>query len=263
MIYEILSNLSGFRKSLIVMQISFFSEKLFEIKGWPVSNTILMSWIAMSFLIGTSLFVKSRLRVVPGKLQNLFEALLEGMESFMTTVTGDMEKTKRFFPLVATFFLFILISNLMGILPGLGSIGLIEGHGEESAMVPFFRSTNSDINMTLALAVISVIAIQIFGISFVGFFKYFSKFISFRGPIQFFTGILELIAEIAKIISFSFRLFGNIFAGEVRLMVIFFLVPLIVPLPFMVLEIFVGFVQALVFSMLTLVFLTVATQKER
>ncbi|MBI2041563.1 MAG: F0F1 ATP synthase subunit A [Candidatus Nealsonbacteria bacterium] len=241
------------------MQISFFSEKLFEIKGFPISNTIFMSWIAMSFLIGFSFFVKSRLKSVPGKIQNLVEVLLEVMESFMTTVTGDRQKTKKFFPLVATFFLFILISNWMGILPGVGSVGLVGEGGH--AMIPFFRSTNSDINMTLALAVISVIAVQIFGVSFVGFFKYFSKFISFRGPIQFFTGILELIAEIAKIISFSFRLFGNIFAGEVLLMVIFFLVPLIVPIPFMVLEIFVGFVQALVFSMLTLVFLTVATQK--
>ncbi|MDO8559095.1 MAG: F0F1 ATP synthase subunit A [bacterium] len=244
------------------MEISFFSEKLFEIKGFPVSNTIFMSWIAMAFLTGMSLFVKSRLRAVPGKLQNLVEALLEGMESFMTTVTGDRQKTKRFFPLVATFFLFILISNWMGILPGVGSIGLLEGHGEDRALIPLFRSTNSDINMTLALAVVSVIAIQIFGVSFVGFTKYFSKFVSFKGPIQFFTGVLELIAEVAKIISFSFRLFGNIFAGEVLLVVIFFLVPLIVPLPFMVLEIFVGFVQALVFSMLTVVFLTVATQKE-
>jgi len=244
------------------MEISFFSEKLFEIKGFPVSNTIFMSWIAMAFLAVLSIIVKSRLRAVPGKLQNLVEALLEGMESFMTTVTGDRQKTKRFFPLVATFFLFILISNWMGILPGVGSIGLLEGHGEDRALVPLFRSTNSDINMTLALAVVSVIAIQIFGVSFVGFTKYFSKFVSFKGPIQFFTGVLELIAEVAKIISFSFRLFGNIFAGEVLLVVIFFLVPLIVPLPFMVLEIFVGFVQALVFSMLTVVFLTVATSKE-
>ena len=150
----------------------------------------------------------------------------------------------------------------MGILPGLGSIGLIEGHGQEVSLIPLFRSTNSDINMTLALAIISVMATQIFGISIVGFFHHVSRFISFKGPLDFFTGILELIAEIAKVISFSFRLFGNIFAGEVLLMVIFFLVPIIVPLPFLFLEIFVGFIQALVFSMLTLVFLTVATSKE-
>lgn len=242
------------------MHISFFPEKIIELKGIPVSNTILMSWMAISLLTGLSFLVKSRLRPIPGKIQNLAELLIEGMATFMTTVTGDSQKTKRFFPLVATLFLFILFSNWMGILPGIGSIGIIE-EGEEHAFIPLFRSTNSDINMTLALAVISVMATQIFGISFVGFFGYFSKFISFKGPIQFFTGVLELIAEIAKIISFSFRLFGNIFAGEVLLMVIFFLVPLIVPLPFLFLEIFVGFIQALVFAMLTLVFLTVATSR--
>lgn len=240
------------------MNISFFPEKLLEIKGWPVSNTLLMSWISMALLIVFSFFVKSRLKAIPGKVQNLTEAIIEAMENFMTTVTGDKEKTKKFFPLIATLFIFILISNWMGILPGVGSIGIIE----HEKLVPFFRSTNSDINMTLALAIISVMATQIFGISMVGFFRHFSKFISFKDPIQFFTGILELIAEVAKIISFSFRLFGNIFAGEVLLMVIFFLVPLIVPLPFLFLEIFVGFIQALVFAMLTLVFLTVATSKE-
>ena len=214
----------------------------------------------MVLLIGFGLFIKSRLKPVPGKIQNLTEALIGGMETFMTTVTGDKEKTRKFFPLIATLFIFILISNWLGILPGVGSIGLAEHEGE--GLVPFFRSTNSDINMTLALAIISVMSTQVFGILMVGFFHHFSRFISFKSPIRFFTGILELIAEIAKIISFSFRLFGNIFAGEVLLMVIFFLVPLIVPLPFMLLEIFVGFIQALVFAMLTLVFLTVATSKE-
>ena len=242
------------------MYISFFPEKLIDAWGLPISNTILMSWLTMSFLICFGLFVVSRLRPVPGKMQNLIEALIEGIEAFMTTVTGDKQKTKRFFPLVATLFIFILISNWLGILPGIGAMGLVKEEGH--AIIPFFRSTNSDINMTLALAIISVAATHIFGISMVGFFSHFSRFISFKGPIQFFTGVLELVAEIAKIISFSFRLFGNIFAGEVLLMVIFFLAPLIVPLPFLFLEIFVGFIQALVFAMLTLVFLTIATQKE-
>jgi F-type H+-transporting ATPase subunit a len=243
------------------MHISFFSEKVIEIAGLGISNTVLMSWLAMLFLMAVAFSLKGRLKPVPGKVQGLAEVAIEGMESFMTTVTGDREKTRKFFPLIATFFLFILISNWMGILPGVGSIGIFEGIGKERVLVPLFRSTNSDINMTLALAVISVMATQIFGISLVGFFKYAGRFISFKGPINFFVGILESIAEVAKIISFSFRLFGNIFAGEVLLMVIFFLIPLVVPLPFLFLEIFVGFIQALVFSMLTLVFLTVATQK--
>lgn len=242
------------------MHISFSAENLIEVMGFPISNTLLMAWLAMALLIGLSFLVKSRMKQVPGKIQSLAEVLVGGMETFMTTITNDREKTRKFFPLVATFFLLILFSNWMGIMPGVGSIGLIE-HNEEGKeiIVPFFRSANSDLNMTLALAMISVVATQIFGVSLLGFFKYFSKFISLKGPIQFFAGILEIFAEMAKIVSFSFRLFGNIFAGEVLLMVIFFLVPLIAPLPFLFLEIFVGFIQALVFSMLTLVFLTVAT----
>lgn len=243
------------------MHISFFPENLIVIKGIPITNTLVMSWMAMLVLIGFGGFVVRRLKEVPGRIQCLAEALIEGMITFMTTVTGDKEKTKNFFPLVATFFFFILISNWMGILPGVGSFGLkVIEEGHES-VVPFMRSVNSDLNMTLALGLISVIAIQIFGILSVGFSSHISKFISFKNPISFFTGILELIAEIAKVISFTFRLFGNIFAGEVLLVVIFFLIPLFVPLPFLFLEIFVGFIQALVFAMLTLVFLTVATSK--
>lgn len=241
-----------------LMQISFFPEKLIEINGLPISNTLLMSWISMALLIVSAVLLKRNLKPIPGKFQALVEILFEGMENFMTTVTGNKEKTRQFFPLVATLFIFILISNWLGILPGVGSIGLRE-HEE---FIPLFRSTNSDINMTLALAIISVMATQIFGIATVGFFRYASRFISFKNPIQFFTGILEIVAETAKIISFSFRLFGNIFAGEVLLMVVFFLIPVIVPLPFLILEVFVGFVQALVFAMLTLVFLTVATSQE-
>ncbi|MCK4525128.1 MAG: F0F1 ATP synthase subunit A, partial [Candidatus Andersenbacteria bacterium] len=117
---------------------------------------------------------------------------------------------------------------------------------------------NSDLNTTLALAIVSVLATQIFGIIALGVFKYGKKFINFSSPITFFVGILELVSEVAKMVSFSFRLFGNVFAGEVLLVVIMTLAPFIAPLPFFGLELFVGFVQALVFAMLTLVFLKMA-----
>lgn len=243
------------------MHISFSPEKLIEIKGVPITNSLVMAWLAMAVLIGLALLVSRKPKLIPGKLQNLAEAILDGLLSFMTTITGDKEKTKKFFPFVTTLFAFILASNWMGILPGVGSIGFFEGHGEEEVFVPLFRSTNSDLNMTLALGLISVLSIQIFGVATLGFFSHLSKFISFKSPISFFFGILESVAEVSKVISFSFRLFGNIFAGEVLLMVIFFLLPLIAPLPFLFLEVFVGFIQALVFSMLTLVFLTVATSE--
>ena len=121
------------------------------------------------------------------------------------------------------------------------------------------RSPSSDLNFTLAIAISAVIGIQVFSITSIGLIKYIKRFINFSGPINFFVGILELVSEAAKIVSFSFRLFGNIFAGEVLLIVMYFLAPYIIPLPFMILEIFVGFIQALVFSMLTLVFLKIGT----
>ncbi|MBD3250751.1 MAG: F0F1 ATP synthase subunit A [Candidatus Pacebacteria bacterium] len=127
-------------------------------------------------------------------------------------------------------------------------------HGDShGTRVHLLRPGTADLNTTLALAIISVVSIQLVGYSFLGL-SYFKKFINFSNPINAFIGVLEIISETAKIMSFAFRLFGNIFAGEVLLAVISSLVPVIGPIPFFFLEMFVGFIQALVFSMLTLVF---------
>ena len=184
------------------------------------------------------------------------------MLAFMGQALGNKEQAKKFFPLVATIFLFILFNNWVGVLPGTGSVGFYEEHGGERSFVPLLRSANSDLNTTFALALISVVAIQWYGIRKLGFLQHISKFLVFtKGPIQFFVGILELIGEFAKVLSFSFRLFGNIFAGEVLLLIIMTLVPVIAPFPFIMLEFFVGFIQALVFAMLTLIFLKIATEE--
>ena len=169
--------------------------------------------------------------------------------------------TRKFFPLVTTILLFIVVANWMGILPGVGSITIEGMHDGHLTSPPIFRSMNADVNMTLAVALISVIATQVFGVMALGVMPYAGKFFvpPWKDPIGSFVGILELIAECAKIISFTFRLFGNIFAGEVLLVVISFLLPYIAPIPFLGLEIFVGFIQGLVFSLLTLVFLKMAT----
>jgi F-type H+-transporting ATPase subunit a len=134
---------------------------------------------------------------------------------------------------------------------------LVEEEKHEAKFTPLFRGATADINTTLALAITAVVSIQYFGFKTLGL-HYSTRFLSFKSPISFFVGLLELVSEISKIISFAFRLFGNIFAGEVLLTVIAFLMPFILPLPFLMLELFVGFIQALVFSMLTGVFLSVA-----
>ena len=244
------------------MHISLQPEIIGTLFGIPISNSLILSLITASILIVGGLLLVRSLRMIPGKAQNAVETLLEGIIAFMGQALGNAEQAKKFFPLVATIFLFILFNNWVGVLPGTGSVGFYEEHGGEQTFVPLLRSANSDLNTTFALALISVVAIQWYGIRKLGFLRHISKFLVFtRGPIQFFVGILELIGEFAKVLSFSFRLFGNIFAGEVLLLIIMTLVPVIAPFPFIMLEFFVGFIQALVFAMLTLIFLKIATEQ--
>jgi len=172
-------------------------------------------------------------------------------------VLGGRAMSEKYFPLIASVFTFILISNWLGLLPVVGSVGIREDH----SFIPLFRAPAADLNFTVVLAIVSVFAVQILGVVAVGAGKHFSKYFTLKNPILTFAGLLEFIAEFVKIISFSFRLFGNVFAGEVLLIIIGFLVPYILPLPFLFLEVFVGFVQALIFAMLTLVFVAMAVRE--
>ena len=186
---------------------------------------------------------------MPGKLQSAVEMGMEWFLNLMETTLGSTKNAERYFPLVATIFIFILASNILGIFPGVGSI-MLHSHGHE---VSLFRSPAADLNFTLAFALISVIATNVIGAMAVGTWTHIGKFLNFKGPIDFFIGLLEIVSEFAKIISLSFRLFGNVFAGEVLLTIIFFLAPYFIPLPFLFLEVFVGLIQAFLFAMLTLV----------
>ncbi len=223
-----------------------------------MTNTLFVSWAVMVFLIIVALLVRSSLKRVPGKLQNLVESVIEGLIEFIQGIAGDRVTAIRFLPIIATIFLFVLFSNWVEVLPGLGSVGVWGIHNGHEALIPFIRSASADLNVTFAIAIVAVMSLQVFGIVTLGFFKYMKKFFNFSNPINGFVGLLELVSEFAKIISFSFRLFGNIFAGEVLLLVVGSLAAWIVPLPFLFLELFVGLIQAVVFSMLTLVFLTMA-----
>ena len=239
------------------------SETIFHIGSFDVRNTLLTSLMTLLVLAVVALVVRrKKYAMVPGGFQNLVEALVGGLFDFFDKIVGDRKKTRKFFPIVTTIFLYVIISNWMGLLPGFGSVGLWEVHNGHEVLVPIFRSTFADVNMTFALAAISVIASQVFGFSILGMKGYGGKFFvnPFKNPIGAFVGILELISEFAKMISFTFRLYGNVFAGEVLLLVISFLVPFVAPMPFYGLEIFVGFIQALVFAFLTLVFFKIATE---
>jgi F-type H+-transporting ATPase subunit a len=205
-------------------------------------------------LITLGFTLRRRLNMIPGMMQNVFEMLVEGALGIMDSVLGDRRQSEKYFPLAFTVFLFILFSNWLGLLPGVGSFVLTEG--KES--IPLLRSPASDLNFTLALALIAITFVNVASSQALGLKARLSTFFNFKGPIDFFVGILEIVSEFAKIISLSFRLFGNVFAGEVLLAIMAYLTPYLVPLPFMFLEIFVGFIQAFIFGMLTTVFVGMA-----
>jgi len=241
------------------MEISLAAEKIGHIGSFPVTNSMVLSWIASAILIISSLFATKNLKKIPAGIQNFFEAVIEFLFNTANSIIDDEEVTKKYFPFVATIFIFVITNNWLGLIPGVGTIGISEVKEGHNILVPIFRSGAADLNMTLALAITAVIAVQVFGVAAIGTFKYASKFINFKGPINFFVGILELLSEFSRMISFSFRLFGNVFAGEVLLMVVASIAPLVAPIPFFMLELFVGFIQATVFAMLTLVFIKTAT----
>jgi F-type H+-transporting ATPase subunit a len=211
------------------------------------------------------------------------EWAVELLRGLAETVAGSKEMGKKFFPLAATFFLFIVLSNLLDVFPGVDTVGSIDtavlaqhpgSHpigpflfGDISnAVIPWIRPATTDINLNLAMALIAVITAQAFGFYTLGPKEHLLKYINlrslfkfnFEGLIEFFVGLLEIISEIARIISLSFRLFGNIFAGSVVLAVFAFLLPALADIVFIPFEIFVAVVQALVFSLLTLVYLQTA-----
>lgn len=234
------------------LHISISAETLFHLGPVPISNSMLTSLIISTILIALVIRQSRKLTFVPSIGQSLFELPVEGIYSLCRSVAAH--KAILFFPFVATFFIFILISNWSGLIPGVGTIGLREHNG----LLPIFRAPTADLNTNIALAVISVGLLQYYGIKNLGL-AYLKRFFNFKNPLNTFVGLLELVLELARVVSFAFRLFGNIFAGEVLLTVTAFLLPILIPVPFYGLELFVGMIQALVFSMLTLVFLHLAT----
>jgi F-type H+-transporting ATPase subunit a len=237
------------------LHIALAAERLGSFFGIPLTNTLLSAWLVMFTLIALAIIVGRNPRLIPGPMQNAFEALFEFVLKYMEDTLGNRKLAERFFPLIATIFLFIFMSNLFSFLPFFGSVGIFE-NGE---LVPLFRPVNTDLNVTLALAIMAYLVIEITGIVVLGFLKYGSKFVNFKGgAIGFVVGVMEFISNVSRLISFSFRLFGNVFAGEVLIAVVVLFLPYIVPVPVLLFETFVGLVQAAVFALLTLVFIKLA-----
>ena len=242
-----------------------------------ITNSIIAAWLTIIVLVGISYAVTHRIKLIPGRLQCLLESALGWLYDFCQEVAGE-KYGRRFFPVVTTIFLFVIMNAWLSLLPGFGSILVTGAEGEP---VHLLRAANTDINMPLALALVSFVFVEYFGIRAHGGFGYLSKFINvgqffrsfgqlftgklraglsgmFTGVIDIFVGMLEALSELVRIVSFTFRLFGNMTAGEILLLIAIFLVPWVLALPFYGLELLIGFVQALIFGGLTLVFLTVA-----
>lgn len=230
------------------------AEEVFNLAGFPITNSLIMTVITTVILLAFAYFVRSKLAMIPGKLQAGVEMLFQGVLDYMAETLESKELARKFFPLIMTVFLFLLVANELAFLPGVGSI-LVEYGGHS---VPLFRAAAADLNMTLALAIIAFVVIEVTGVVILGFFKYAGKYVNFSSPVNFAVGIIELISNIGRLISFSFRLFGNIFAGEVMIIVAFFFAAYLLPVPLIAFEVFVGFIQAVVFSMLILFFIKLA-----
>lgn len=246
------------------MHVSLAPEYLFSLFGLKISNTILTAWLVMVILVVVAIFIRTTLKQVPGKFQSVIELVYLYFLDSSEKVLGRRDVAKEIFPYVMTLFLFILVCNWTELLPGNHTFGLnvLDSHGEHE-LVSFLRPPSTDLNLVMAMALVSVGYVQYIGLKFGGT-GYLKKFFNFSSPVMFFVGLLELFSEIARVVSFTFRLFGNIFAGMVLLGVMFYLtlelLPFfpILPLPFYILEILVGAIQAFVFSFLVIVLSSVA-----
>ncbi len=232
-----------------IPEISIPAEKIFELLGVPVTNTFF--W---ALIIGVSIFSLFFLglrkkKIIPGSFQNFAELILETLLNYIDSITRDRKKTIEIFPLASLLFIFIFSANLLEIVPGIG-------------IFHFLRSPSSDLNFTLALASVSMAIVHIYAVKHLGILNHLKKFLNFKNPILFFVGILEGLSEITRVFSLAIRLFGNLLAGEVLLLITSFLFAYILPLPFLLLEMFVGFVQALIFSSLIIIFYVVSAQAQ-
>jgi F-type H+-transporting ATPase subunit a len=257
------------------------AEEIFHVGDFSITNTLIASWLTILVLAVLFGFCTRKMRVVPGRLQALAEIIVESLLGFVEGVAGKLHG-RLLFPGIATIFIYVITNAYMALLPIFGTIGFIKhGHGHEVEFVALLRAANTDINLPLSIALMSFIFVETWGMKVVGFFHYTSEFINVRqlglglrqlltgklreaplnivfGFINLFVGILEIFSHMTRMLSFTFRLFGNMTAGEILVLVSCFLVPMIFTIPFYGLELLIGLIQALIFSGLTLVFGTVA-----
>lgn len=249
------------------VQVSLPADRLFTVLGVPVTNAMLSCWLASLVLVALFAAVRWRALRAPGGLRNAAEALLEAVYDFVDGAAGE-QRTRWLFPITATFFLFIVANAWLALLPFYGPVQAVLNSGER---VPLLRGAGTDINMSLALAIVAGFVVEGSGVVTMGV-GYFSRFIRVRsllrgrivlGAVELVTGVMDGFMELFRLLSFSLRLFGNLTASEILLLVVGFLTPLVLSVPFYGLELLIGAVQAVVFAGLTVALTVVATTPEQ
>jgi F-type H+-transporting ATPase subunit a len=258
-------------------QVELPSEGIFHISAFTVTNTLIASWLTIIVLALLFYFSTRKMKLIPGGLQNFAEFIVETVLNFVKGVAGE-KQARTLLPVVATIFLYVLTNAWLALLPFFGSIGIPEHNG---TIVPYLRAANTDINLTLSIALVSFVMVEYWGLRSLGSLHYLNSFFNlgqlrdgfkslFRGKIKpafsgiffgfinLFIGGIEILSHFIRIISFTFRLFGNMTAGEILLLVVTFLVPFVVSIGVYGLELLVGVLQALIFAGLTLVFGVIA-----
>ena len=276
--------------------ISLPADVLFHIGSFPVTNTLITTWLSIILLIAVFYFATRKMKMLPRGLQNGAEIVIELLFKFVTGIAGE-KNGRRFFPVIATIFLFVIANAWLALLPGFHSIGFGHHAVYEGAFagsydgfvseVPLLRKSSTDINFPLAIALFTGVFGWFWGIRLIGFRKFFGEFLRFGtliesfkqlvrgnfkpalggllpGIIDILVGFIEFLSHMIRVVSFTFRLFGNMTAGEALLLIIAFILPMfwVATIFFAGLELILGFVQALIFAGLTLVFVTMATTHE-
>lgn len=264
--------------------ISLAPDTIFYIGSFPVTNTLLGTWISIVILLVLFYFGTRKREMIPSGMQNFMEWVVELLLGLVEGVSGKV-MGRKFFPLVATFFTFIVISNTIDIIPTVDTVGQIDSAAIQAMhttsqpvagfllfgdisnkIIPWIRPATTDLNLTIGMALIAVITAQVYGFATLGAGGHLGKYFNFKslfkfnttGFIEFFVGLLDIVQEIARVLSLAFRLFGNIFAGTIVLAVFAFIIPFVSDIIFIPFELFVAFVQAFVFALLALIYLQLA-----
>jgi F-type H+-transporting ATPase subunit a len=252
------------------------SEPILHVGNFAITNTLIASWLTILVLLGLSILLTWKMKLVPGRRQAMAETIVEGLLNFVESIAGK-KHARMLLPGVATIFIYVISNAYLALFPFFGTIGIRHEH----EFLAIFRAANTDVNVPLSIALMSFFLVESWGMRAIGVFHYVSEFVNVRqlgqglkelftgkiktGPmnivfgfITLFVGVLEIFSHLTRMLSFTFRLFGNMTAGEILILVSSFLIPLVFSIPFYGLELLIGMIQALIFSGLTLVFGTIA-----